>query len=221
MPEGNGRCPIWHTPATSYLVPDVFAFVCDSPRAGGRYWIAQIAMTVLKHRNEQDRALLTSWLVERRRAGEDCPKVYGHDLDSTIKRERLLTDERATNLLVYIRRALPDPADNFEYERQVESSDYYDDHRRLWIVREWEMMAWSETIEPELLVNLLEDLEEKGYLATAGRGTTRLKYRITAQGHEYLQNRIKDCVAIEAVSSHRSKESLMDGLSELPANLDI
>ena len=77
-------------------------------------------------------------------------------------------EDRALNLLVYIRRALPDEADNFEYGN-----------------RELEMLAWSESTNPVQLMNVLTYLEEKGYLKEV-EGWRGAMYRITASGHDYL-----------------------------------
>ena len=151
-------CPIWKTPASGNRVPNTFACIYDSPRVGGRYWIAQLAIEVLKHRDEAFKSRLTSWLYERRKSGKECPRVYARDFDSIGERNRLSMEARALNLLVYISGQLPDQAERFEYEAQVESEDYYDARRRPLIVRHWEMLACSESSKVEHVCNLLDFL---------------------------------------------------------------
>ena len=155
MPDGSAPCPIWHT-VVPYEHTEGAATIYDSPRAGGRYWIACRAITLLEDCDDAFRVLLTSWLVEKRKSGEDCPKVYGRDLDSIAGRNRLSMAARGLNLLVYISRKLPDQAELFEYEVQVEAADYYNDRRRPLIVRHWEVLAWSESSKAEHVCNLLE-----------------------------------------------------------------
>ena len=187
MSEESPLCPIWKTPASCHLVPNTFACIYDSPRAGGRYWITHLAMEVLKHRDEAFKARLTSWLFERRNSGEDCPKVYARDFNSISERTTLSMEARALNLLVYMTRQLPNQAELFEYETQVKTADYYNDRRRPLIVRHWEVLAWSESSEPEHVCNLLEYLVDKGCLERVRGGATLLRYRITATGWEALE----------------------------------
>ena len=84
-----------------------------------------MAMNVVAHCDKAFRARLTSWLIERRRAGEDRPKVYARNLESIKKRNILPVKDRALNLLVYISRTMPDMANDFWYETKVDSADYY------------------------------------------------------------------------------------------------
>ena len=169
MREESPLCPIWKTPASCHLVPNTLTWIYDSARAGGSYCIDHIAMEILKHRDETFKSLLTSWLIEKRKAGEEYPKVYARDFDSIGERKRLLMEARALNLLVYISRSLADEADVFEYGS-----------------RELEMLAWSESTSPVQLINVLTHLEEKGYLEKL-EGWPGAAYRITANGREVLE----------------------------------
>ena len=186
MPDGTAPCPIWLT-RVPYEDTGGDATIYDSPRAGGRYWITGRAFTVLEDCDDAFRDLLTSWLVDKRKAGEDCPKVYTRDLDSIAGRSKLSMEARALNLLVYISRELPDQAELFEYETQVESEDYYDDQRRPLIVCHWHLLAWSESRESEHVCNLLDYLVDTGCLERVRGGATLLRYRITAIGWAALE----------------------------------
>lgn len=168
MSDGPALCPIWLTPVP-YEHTEGDATIYNSPRAGGRYWITGSAHAVLEGCDETLRVLLTSWLVEKRKAGETCPKVYARDLDSIAGRNRLSIEARGLNLLVYIRRALADEADVFEYGN-----------------REKEMLAWAESTSPVQLINVLTHLEEKGYLEKL-TGWPGAAYRITANGRAALE----------------------------------
>lgn len=181
------RCPIWGTPATHECFTPGVDLTCNSPRAGGRYWMTERALVVLHHREKGFKTRLTSWLVECRKAGENCPKVTTNEFDMISKRKLLSLKERALNLLMFISRKLPDAADLFEYEKQVEAEDYYDDQRRSLIVRHWEMLAESESSKAEQIWTLLGYLVDTGCLARVGGGATLLRYRITATGWEVLE----------------------------------
>ena len=94
MPDRVAACPIWGTPAI-YEENRGVSIICGSPRAGGRYWIGNQAVEVLKYKDEVFKVRLTSWLVDKRKAGDDCPKVYGHDLGPIAERNRLSMKARA------------------------------------------------------------------------------------------------------------------------------
>ena len=73
-------CPIWGTLASiEPLTSD--GVTVDSPRAGGRYLITGRATETLKSHDENLKARLTSWLIEQRRLGADCPKVFSPEVD--------------------------------------------------------------------------------------------------------------------------------------------
>lgn len=187
MHDGSAACPIWHT-VVPYEHTEGDAIIYDSPRAGGRYWISDRAITELGNRDDEAfKVHLTSWLVDKRQAGDDCPKVHGHDLGPVAERKRLSMENRALRLLVYISGQLPDQAELFQYETQVEAADYYDDRRRPLIVRHWEMLAWSESRETEHVCILLDYLIDKGCLERVRGGATLLRYRITATGWQILE----------------------------------
>ena len=72
-------CPIWKTPAIEQRTGD--GETVDSPRAGGQYSITGRAVVILQSRDESLKFRLTSWLIEQRRLGVDCPKISPTNLD--------------------------------------------------------------------------------------------------------------------------------------------
>ena len=96
----NRECPIWDTPAYVYSggdYSDVF-----SPRAGGSYRISGSAKAILGKSIYDDRlkVRLTSWLVGKRKSGEERPAISSEvlrelctfpDISVTEKEERLLS----------------------------------------------------------------------------------------------------------------------------------
>ncbi len=96
------RCPIWQTPAKC-LAKKGDGYEVASPRAGGRYSVSGTALTILESWNEQNKVLLTSWLVEQRRLGVSCPKISSDTLDEAAKRRPPSVHDRADTLLRYLR----------------------------------------------------------------------------------------------------------------------
>ena len=167
-------CLIWGTPAIeTYSVPNVTAAICDSPRAGGKFWISYqaqhlIADPKIDWTDERLKARLTSWLIEQREAGEDCPKVYGRELNGFTIRPSLPIKKRARNLLTYISRSVTDVADNFVFTRN--------DHQTR------KMLAWSESVSQGQLTNVFQFLLDIEHLEMVSRDT----FRLAATGHEQI-----------------------------------
>ena len=103
----NSVCPIWGTEASIKSNGRDGSFV-DSPRAAGRYFISRTAERKLEHNeDERLRARLTSWLIEQRRFGEQCPKITGATIEEMERRRDLAVHERADRLLQYIHNKTP------------------------------------------------------------------------------------------------------------------
>ncbi|MET4455449.1 hypothetical protein [Bradyrhizobium sp. RT3b] len=83
-------CPIWGTVATIIVERTGDSFHYDSPRAGGLYGISGTAKAMLQHWEPKDRARLTTWLCDQRRAGIKTPLIHS-DLFTAVKSTPLLT----------------------------------------------------------------------------------------------------------------------------------
>ena len=97
----NTACPIWGTPATEYPRQRDGREV-DSPRAGGRCFISRRAEITLGSRDASLKARLTTWLIDQRRLGVDCPEVNGYTVTDSEKRRPLPIRERADRFLRYL-----------------------------------------------------------------------------------------------------------------------
>ncbi len=94
-------CPIWQTPATDHPTTRDARHV-HSSRAGGEYFVSGTAATMLASLGIQDKVKLTSWLVEQRRLGVNCPEISSNTLDEVKQRRALDVHERADALLRYL-----------------------------------------------------------------------------------------------------------------------
>ena len=165
------------------------AAICNSPRAGGKYWIGFRAKPLLESTDvewidDTFKARLTSWLIEQREAGKEIPKIRDFIINEMQTRPALTMKERARNLLTYISNSLTDVADNFFFDRR--------DRREH---QTWEMMAWSESTDHVQLKNVIRFLVDTECLDVVSRDS----YRLTSAGHEQIA---------------RGKESM--GLDSLP-----
>ena len=76
------ECPIWIGFNATIDLPNMGAtWIVESPRAGGKYEIdndlarALLAKDLVKEFDFRARARLTTWLVDQRRLGSQCPKI--------------------------------------------------------------------------------------------------------------------------------------------------
>ena len=175
----HSTCPIWKTPAIERRTGD--GEIVDSPRAGGRYFITGRAVVILKSRDESLKSRLTSWLIEQRRLGVDCPKISPPNLDEIEQRRSLSIHQRADNLLRYIQQQLPHIGMDFDCEMKIDPHQGDE-----WARRFREMLAWSESAKVEELTYLLDYLESESCLENISTGLTHLSCRLTVPGHIHL-----------------------------------
>ena len=181
--ERRHKCPIWRT-AASIEPRTGHGVTVDSPRAGGRYFITDTEIAVLKHRDRTVHPRLTSWLIEQRRFGFDCPIIYSDTVNQIEHRRQLSVQQRADNLLRYIRRQISNIGANFLFETQ---RDRIRNPQSDWeYTRYMEMLAWSESIKMQELKYLLKYLTSQSWLEQIHYGSTCLKYSLTVRGYSYL-----------------------------------
>ena len=174
--NGNGGCPIWGSEAQEHPEGSRGGTLVDSPRAGGRYFITRRAHVNLRSNDEQEKARLTSWLVEQRRMGEECPEVTTKAIGDAERRRPLTVHERADRLLQGISSDLPDVAGTFARDPDMGDSD-----KEL-------RLAWSECVRPEELEYLESYLMSRRWIQQSDPGALgrAVRYQISVEGHARL-----------------------------------
>lgn len=99
--NGNCACAIWGTPATE-IARDLDGQAIDSPRVGGRYYITDTARMALERRAERLKVRLTTWLVEERRSGNQCPRITQDTADEAEQWRDMALADRADAILRYL-----------------------------------------------------------------------------------------------------------------------
>ena len=148
--------------------------------------ITREAQINLQANNEQEKARLTSWLVEQRRLGIDTPDVTTLEVEDAESRQRLSVHERADRLLRGIWSRLADVADTFERRRED-------------LEQTWYRLAWSESLRVEEIDYLLDYMQRVGWTEERSRERPGLASRhgISIDGHARL-------AALEQVNSDSS-----------------
>ncbi len=176
----NCNCAIWGTPASKKLENGLNGHLIDSLRAGGRYFISGTALEDLKEcadskgYNEHFQARLTSWLVEQRRLGIECPEIMKSTLECVKTKKSLSVNTRATKLLQFM-------GAKSRCLRIGEELDYRKN--------ELEMFAWSESTDSNELGYLLNYLKECGWLKSYfdDDNFSSNQYALTVQGHRRIE----------------------------------
>ena len=170
----RARCAIWKTIASSDGPRGRDGEYFDSPRAGGRYFISGRAKVTLEDRDRYDgrfRARLTSWLVEQRKLGNECPEILGYSLKEAEKIRDVTVHRRADLLLQHIGHNTPNIGDYF----------------RLWPQGTFCMaMAWSESTHNTEVLYLLNYLSDKNWLNAEPLGEHDTQYLLTVEGYARL-----------------------------------
>ncbi len=170
--DQDSRCPIWGTPAVENYSNGRDGVYVDSRRAGGRYFIARTANSCMARADERVRARLTSWLVDQRRLGVECPELDESTLTMAEQREDSPVYLRGDRLLQFI-----------GYRTATIGSDVTfqtSDATTLMA------LAWSESTEDEEMKFLLRYLEVRGWIEEGVSSISRTSYVLTVDGYARL-----------------------------------
>lgn len=181
------KCLIWQEPAVVNRT-DTDSFRVDSARAGGPYVASRSLWQVFeaKHFDNQQKALLTSWLVRNRAAGSAEPSLpTAGNIESFVKRLRPQSIlQRADFLLRYLETQISHIGKLFEFES---SSEYFRIYGPQSPKRSSEILAWSGSLLYDELTYLLEFLEAQGWInKSKNRNPALYNYSITVEGYSHL-----------------------------------
>ncbi len=169
----DSHCPIWGTHLQGQSDGSHDGKHVDSPRAGGKYFIGGTAQAMLGNKSDAEKARLTSWLIDQRRLGEECPVVSTKSVEEATRRRPLSPRERADRLLRYIASALSHIAEEF---RIYVSKTDLENQRRL---------AWSECVHADALRYLMDYLENQGWIEKKYDSLASV-YQVSVDGHARL-----------------------------------
>ena len=183
MTEPIDTCPIWGSEfeAKRFHFPQTDTIrVEDSPRAGGGYDIDQVLIPSQVHDlSDQEKARLTSWLVDQRIQGNSKPLVT-RDIIAIARNQRLLpVYEKAERLLKFIISNLTALVETVDLAPAPNSSP-----NQAYL----SALAWSELTKPpnsteaRELLYLMDYLKERGWIVEYPVGN-RYSCRVTVECH--------------------------------------
>ena len=149
----ESRCLIWDTPAFEEAKGDRDGRLIDSPRACGRYFIVRTVIERVRQADPRVKARLTTWLVDQRRLGVECPEIDSNTITMAEENRDLFVHERADRLLQYI----GDETVEIGHHVPFTVPD----------MSKTAIAAWSESVERHEVGTLLEYLGEKGWIKSS------------------------------------------------------
>ena len=162
-------CPIWGTPASEESTDGRHGKLVDSPRAGGKYFISGTAIGCLPRIDERGKARLTSWLVDQRRLGVNCPEIDSNTITMAEEKRDLSVHERADRLLQYIGDQTVEIGQRVDFSSSEMSNIA--------------VAAWSESVSENEVWYLLNYLKEERWVVEKGNYHI---YTITVEGYARL-----------------------------------
>ena len=146
----KSRCLIWDTPAIDKSKGGHDVGLVDSPRAGGRYFIIRSAIRCLPRANARVKVRLTTWLVDQRRLGNECPEIDSNTITMAEEKRDLSVHNRADRLLQYIGDQTVEIGTPFVFtsEEMITTA----------------IAAWSESVSENEVLYLLAYLDKQSWI---------------------------------------------------------
>ena len=186
------KCLIWETVAEiDDPVGGSDGTAVNSPRAGGRYFITGTAGSMIRSRDKCVKARLTTWLIEQRRLGVECPEVASNTIGDAERRHSLAVHERADRLLQFLESRqehigawisiqVTNPGENVFGPGHTEFGG--------------ELLAHSESTKPIEVQYLVEQLEKRRFLEVRQQEGHETEHTTTTDGYAYLAELRKKAV---------------------------
>ena len=177
--DGNSdrmKDPIWKTPLIEgrQISCSQPTYCFNSPRCGGCYVISVLSMIKARNFDGREKARLTSWLIEQRRSGIECPRITKDVLQLVKQRNNMSVSDRADAILKFIDSKVHKLGENIIYAsrdpnqeiegftgEQMFSFFTSDTSRR---GNYYELIAFSESIDYHELNFLLDYLKERKWI---------------------------------------------------------
>jgi hypothetical protein len=187
------RCPIWNT--ESFEIHQDLKFdgaVFDSPRAGGKFRIADTVMSVIKQKLPSDlvfRRSLSTYIVYQNRLG-NLPTITSHTIDD-LNLELPDIESRKQLLLEYFYSHSLHLGKRLEFSNQHET--YPESAAIIGYLTQASkgfqpLYAWSSSIEADEVSFLLDILLADGLLDHLSISSLDVeRYKLTPKGYLYFQ----------------------------------
>jgi hypothetical protein len=194
----NTQCAIWGTHA-KFFSTCRDGRIIKSARAGGTYFISRTAEVNLKNGDPSVRQRLTTWLIDQRKIGVECPEIMSNILNDVSNKRSLLVHERALRLLIFIRDSTEQIGRHFRFSLRfidVELNTWRESDIFSYMKAHSESSEESDAFSPDqdetmYLINYLSSetlIQNIVFNANIPGETGIFEYIITPQGFAALAN---------------------------------
>jgi len=159
-----------------------------NPRAGGSYEITGKAAFILRGKDEEFRARLTTWLVDQHNSGTPEPLITVEVLKNVDLTPNLPVQERANRLLGFFSRNQSAIGDKLDLEISDLGANLYGNG---FTECGAEYAAVTESLKAEEVQFLLDQLAASGFITVHGSSASRPWCVITMKGYEHLEQYVK------------------------------
>ena len=173
-------CPIWNSNAATVEKHQVSGYfdhrtrvyhVEHSPRASGGFVLPEVLLnSELIHMSDEQRARLTTWLIDQRTRGCEQPRITKDVIDHIKNNRPLLPQERADRLLLFIDASAATVADYVQIS--PEDCDT--------------ACAWSESVDWQEVFYFLGEIKSKGWIQAGTFAENMFKGWVTIDGHNRI-----------------------------------
>ena len=150
------------------------SYTVESDRAGGPYGITREAEIQIGCLSENDKARLTTWIVEQRLQGIERPFIT-RQIISALRSNPLPVHVRAERLLLYI----VNQSDNIGTKVSVSTTSY-------------EAYAWSESLDVTEVYFLIEYLITRGWLDEVSSSGRYIKVIVSVEGYTQIAEQARN-----------------------------
>ena len=183
MTFNENHCPIWGEDYSAKVEPNPLSsidIVHDSERTGGSYRIARDgADTQIDRLSLEEKAHLTTWLIDQRSQGETYPEIDLRVIEHIKSKVPLAVHERANRMLRFIGAQTTVVGTNFVFPDQLDPAIY----------------AWSESTAEGEIGYFLDFLISKGWLDSRPKTGRRflgeylvpISVRVTVEGRSHIE----------------------------------
>jgi hypothetical protein len=143
-------------------------------RVDGSYRIARSVIEQVRTLSPQEKAKLTTWIVDQHRAGESDPMITSHTLSLAVQRRPLNYRQKVARFFLFLRSI------DFGVGKAIRVWGQVDTFQQYW---EGRLSAWLEVSEPQQLIHLMRAFEQEGIIGLEGE-----LYRLSAEGLRRLDD---------------------------------
>ena len=198
---------IWGIHAVAEPCPKVMsrrnepALRVNSYRCGGSYVLTRKIARKADKLDDQEKALLTSWLFEQRQTGNNCPEITEEVINDVKQRKKMSISDRADAILLYVRSKISEFNKILVYDNLLNmrllgigtGKQVYQFIQRENIIY-FELLICSECADKHDLVFLMEYLEENEWIESIEIERPNELYAclLTSKGHARITEIIKE-----------------------------